>query len=267
MKRWLPLLFLFVALHASAQEACLACHEEQVTAFSKAQHQAQNCNSCHGNPDKHMETASAGDIRNPGKLKSSEADRTCAGCHLQENRARSAHATSGISCTSCHKVHEAKAPVTSKKINQQCSGCHSSILAEFQRPHSHPLKENAMSCTDCHSPHGTQAARSVRQVSANDTGCVACHGDKRGPFVFEHAPMRTDGCESCHQPHGSSNPKMLTRHEVRFQCLECHSNGPTQAALGSAPAAFHDLRSPRFRNCTTCHTKIHGSHVNRYFLR
>jgi predicted CXXCH cytochrome family protein len=32
---------------------------------------------------------------------------------------------------------------------------------------------------------------------------------------------------ACHQPHGSANPRMLTRHEVRFVCLECHSNLPT----------------------------------------
>jgi hypothetical protein len=31
--------------------------------------------------------------------------------------------------------------------------------------------------------------------------------------------------------------------------------------------AFHDLRTPRFRVCSTCHVKIHGSNVNRDFLR
>jgi hypothetical protein len=66
---------------------------------------------------------------------------------------------------------------------------------------------------------------------------------------------------------------MLTRHEVMFQCLECHANIAQQGgrtntgALGGVPPAFHDLRSPRFRNCTICHIKIHGSHVNKAFLR
>jgi hypothetical protein len=66
---------------------------------------------------------------------------------------------------------------------------------------------------------------------------------------------------------------MLTRHEVRFQCMECHSNlaapqpvGDTQVA-GGVPPAFHNLLSPRFRNCTICHIKVHGSNVNRDFLR
>jgi hypothetical protein len=36
---------------------------------------------------------------------------------------------------------------------------------------------------------------------------------------------------------------------------------------GGVPPAFHDLRSPRFRNCTVCHLKVHGSQVNRALLR
>jgi hypothetical protein len=62
---------------------------------------------------------------------------------------------------------------------------------------------------------------------------------------------------------------MLTRQEVRFVCLECHSNLPVAnpPALGVVPPAFHDLRSPRFRNCTICHSKIHGSYVDGNLLR
>jgi hypothetical protein len=58
---------------------------------------------------------------------------------------------------------------------------------------------------------------------------------------------------------------MLTRHEVRFVCLECHSNIQVPSAsgkLGGVPPAFHDLRNPLFQNCTVCHVKIHGSYVD-----
>ena len=90
--------------------------------------------------------------------------------------------------------------------------------------------------------------------------------------MFEHAPVRLEGCTACHQPHGSANPRMLTRAEVRFVCLECHANLPTPAlgasgSLGTIPPAFHDLRSPRFENCTLCHQKVHGSYVSRDFLK
>ena len=117
--------------------------------------------------------------------------------------------------------------------------------------------------------------RTIERVQAsigNEPGCIKCHGDKRGPFTFEHAAVKMQGCAACHEPHGSANPRMLTRHEVRFVCLECHANvGATGAAktgtLGGVPPAFHDLRSPRFQNCTICHIKVHGSNVDRTFER
>ncbi len=127
-----------------------------------------------------------------------------------------------------------------------------------------------MGCVDCHNPHGTNAKAMTQLYAANDRGCVGCHGDKRGPFTFEHAPVRFEGCSACHEPHGSTNPRMLTRAEVRIVCLECHSSLPTVpnlASNGVVPPAFHDLRSPRYRNCTVCHQKIHGSYVDRSLLK
>jgi DmsE family decaheme c-type cytochrome len=138
-----------------------------------------------------------------------------------------------------------------------------------------------MSCTDCHNPHGAVRPETMRVSFGNEPGCYRCHSDKRGPFVFEHAPVRFEGCPACHEPHGSANPRMLIRHEVRLVCLECHANNPpvptpgaankaatsTMNNLGQIPPAFHDLRSPRFQNCTVCHVKIHGSYVDRNFTR
>lgn len=75
---------------------------------------------------------------------------------------------------------------------------------------------------------------------------LRCHTDKSGPFAFEHAPMRIEGCSACHEAHVSTKP-LLSRNEVRFVCLECHSNGGTSSAskpgqlLGSVPPAFYDF--------------------------
>jgi len=111
----------------------------------------------------------------------------------------------------------------------------------------------------------------TQSFGANEPGCLNCHADKRGPFSFEHAPVRFEGCASCHEPHGSANPRLLTRQEVRLTCLECHANLPAAlragTVLGVVPPAFHDLLSPRYRNCTVCHQKIHGSYVDRNLLR
>jgi hypothetical protein len=33
------------------------------------------------------------------------------------------------------------------------------------------------------------------------------------------------------------------------------------------PPSFHNLNSPTYRNCTTCHVMIHGSNFDRLFLK
>jgi hypothetical protein len=45
--------------------------------------------------------------------------------------------------------------------------------------------------------------KTVAEIPKSMATCVKCHGDKRGPFTFEHAPVRLEGCGACHQPHGS----------------------------------------------------------------
>ena len=235
------------------------------------------CESCHGAALKHTETADAAEIRNPAKLSAAGADTVCLTCHLNQpahaGRIESSHAKDQVGCTSCHSVHGsaargmvARAPAD---VNKQCSSCHVATWTQFQKPSHHRVPENAMTCVDCHNPHGTTRRASTRTFAANEPGCLNCHGDKRGPFAFEHQPMRFEGCGACHEPHGSANPRMLTRPVVRQTCLECHSNIPTisTGVSGVAPPSFHDLRSPRYQNCTVCHQKIHGSHVDRNLLR
>jgi DmsE family decaheme c-type cytochrome len=274
-------------------EVCQACHEDIFNAIRKSPHNVieldkkrgwdgKTCESCHGAGSKHAESGSAEEIRNPAKLAPAEADKTCLKCHLNQpthaGRIQSSHAKSQIACTSCHSIH-AHGPTGlvargSSAVNEQCAGCHQSAWSQFQEPFKHRLPEGAMSCVDCHNPHGSFRQGMMQTFAANEPGCFRCHGDKRGPFTFEHAPVRFEGCASCHEPHGSANPRMLTRQEVRFVCLECHANLPgpgataaSKPALGVVPPAFHDLRSPRYQNCTICHQKVHGSHVDRNLLR
>ncbi len=289
---------------------CMGCHEEIYNNFLKSNahrvvetdkkrgFEEKACESCHGPGSVHAESASAADILNPAKMQPGKADRSCLKCHIntqtQVGRVMSGHARSQVRCVECHSVHspEPKNSVWAGKAilpgstevapsktvmmrTGSCIGCHTGAWAEFQRPHRHPVPQGAMTCTDCHNPHGGTNRTMYLNAGMNEPGCFKCHTDKRGPFTFEHAPMRTDGCGACHQPHGSANPRMMTRSEVRFQCMECHTNtSPAIGAqtapsggLGALPPALHDLRSPRFRNCTLCHIKVHGSHVNRDFTR
>lgn len=264
--------------------------------------EGMSCESCHGPGVKHGEAAEAKFILQPLKEKvAAKADQACLGCHRNQNvtsgRIKGSHGDNQVSCVSCHSVHYASADrnvpslalrnagtgITqmlsnnlhsrSAKINEQCSSCHAGAAAQFARPHAHKLGQGAMGCTDCHNPHGsnqTAGFRSPAKMGSNEPGCLKCHVDKRGPFAFEHAPVRLEGCSACHENHGSSNPRMLLRNEVASHCLECHGNLPTagiRPTIGNTPPAFHDLKNPVYQNCTVCHAKIHGSHVSKALLR
>ena len=269
-------------------ETCQVCHEDIFKAIARSPHHAVDqearhgfqgrvCESCHGPGQKHAESADVTLIRNPAKLPAADVDKTCLACHLNQpthvGRLQSSHMRDQVACTACHKIH-AHGPdgLVARKasdVNQLCAGCHQNVWAQFQRPNHHKLPEGAMSCVDCHNPHGSVRPAMAQSFASNEPGCLNCHGDKRGPFTFEHAPVRFEGCATCHEPHGSANPRMLVRHEVRIECLECHASLPTMptSVAGVVPPALHDLRSPRYQNCTVCHQKIHGSYVDRNLLR
>jgi DmsE family decaheme c-type cytochrome len=121
----------------------------------------------------------------------------------------------------------------------------------------HKVLEGAVQCTDCHTPHGSPSRASLRGVH-NET-CSRCHIEKGGPFAFEHLAGRIEGCTICHTPHGSTNKFLLKRREERVLCLECHSNAPL----------FHNQTPGALFTgaCSRCHTEIHGSNFNRFFLR
>ena len=272
-------------------EACQPCHEDIYNAFQKSPHklvdtekrrgwESRACESCHGPGGKHADSAEAAAIVNPAKLPPAEADRDCLKCHLNQpthiGRISSGHASNQVACTACHSVHahgpNGLVPRKMAAINELCSSCHTAVWAQFQRTYKHRLPEGAMSCVDCHNPHGSVSLANTRAHAANEPTCFKCHGNLRGPFTYEHAPMRLEGCGACHEPHGSANPRMLIRAEVRYMCLECHANLPQTAlknppSLGGVPPAFHNLYSPQFQNCTVCHLKVHGSYVSQDLLK
>lgn len=269
-------------------ETCGMCHEDIYKAYLKSPHDVVNegdihhlkgdgCEACHGPGSKHIETLSPMDIRNFKTMPPAQIDQNCLACHRNRptasGRLEASHAHNSIACTQCHSIHAHNgADLVARKpadINAQCEGCHLDVKASFAQPFHHRVPELAMTCVDCHNPHGSFKPGLMRLTSANEPGCLTCHSDKRGPFPFEHAPVRDEGCQSCHMPHGSENAKMLIRQDVAQVCLECHAGLPTapRTVLGVVPPAFHDLTSPQFRNCTVCHQKVHGSYVDRDLLR
>jgi DmsE family decaheme c-type cytochrome len=93
---------------------------------------------------------------------------------------------------------------------------------------------------------------------------MKCHTETAGPFVYEHAVVKTEGCTACHTPHGGPNPRLLNRASVNTICLQCHSPSPnftTATPIGPA----HN-QATQYQSCTICHTSIHGSNTSPIFF-
>ena len=90
----------------------------------------------------------------------------------------------------------------------------------------------------------------LKKDSINDV-CYTCHAEKRGPFLFEHEPVR-ENCDNCHDPHGTVNEYSLKIARPRL-CNECHN-------FGMDNTAGPTVESSRMgQSCENCHTAIHGS--------
>jgi DmsE family decaheme c-type cytochrome len=300
-------LLLLAALSAAAQttssspyvgsSVCKTCHPDVALNFFKNPHyksiaasnlppERTGCESCHGPGKGHVEARGgkttiprAYSLMRPGQILNA-----CLECHGKDfpraNIRQSAHTEADIVCTNCHSVHKSPTPkfLLARKQTDLCYSCHPSVRSQFSMPFKHRVNEGFMQCSDCHNPHGAFAAtwrmahrpRMVDQALGNEEPCLKCHSDKRGPFTFEHPPVRIEGCESCHNPHGAMNAKLLKRPVVFTLCLECHNGAGTFGRQGDGiknPTPSHNLFDPRYRNCTTCHARIHGSNSDPRFLR
>ena len=150
-------------------------------------------------------------------------------------------------------------------INETCARCHQQQRAEFNKRSHMPLPEGKMSCVDCHNPHGS-VTKPLLKADSTNTVCYACHAEKRGPMLWEHAPVR-ESCTNCHSPHGSNHDKLLVASRPQL-CQQCHSPSvghPGQFYRGDQTAAagqvLGGVTSQRVvgRSCQNCHSQIHGS--------
>ena len=270
---------------------CEACHDKATgPKFQHTKHAAldQSCASCHVGVAEHVKAQTDGGDAKPPSMKTMAAQQinaTCLACHEKSEQSTyqmSVHARRNVACTACHSVHEfksAKAQLTAKQDADACYTCHKSNRAKSMRTSHHPVREGKMDCSSCHNPHDGTREGMIRADSVNEL-CYQCHTEKRGPFAFEHAPVRED-CLSCHDPHGTSHPR-LTLQKTPNLCWNCHLTGSghfgsgdnfstekgVQVAPPGAPSGYPTVNS-RFieRSCRMCHVKIHGSnHPSGGFL-
>lgn len=284
-----------VATGYVGSNACRTCHPNVWLNWYRNPHFKQTvatgagpergCESCHGPGKAHVEARGGkSTIIAFSQLAPKQVLDNCLTCHGKDfARAeirRSPHTLANVVCTNCHSVHSSKTPkfLLAKVQAPLCYDCHGPVRAQFNMPFKHRVNEGVMQCSDCHNPHGAPAPawrmsarpRMVEPGLGNEEPCLKCHADLRGPFLFEHAPVRVEGCETCHAPHGSTNARLLRRPVVYTVCLECHNGAGNFGRQGDGiprQSSSHNMADPRFRNCTACHVRIHGSNADQLFTR
>lgn len=250
-------------------DTCATCHEDAVAAFKKTPHAASDkgCEGCHGPGQAHVDgSGDKAQIRQFKALAAAESSGVCMECHNkagQKHWVGSSHDSRGVACVNCHSVHpKGTVPkaLLAKSQLELCTGCHLQKKAQLLRPGHMPVREGKLQCTSCHNPHGTPNDRMLLQTSVNQN-CYTCHAEKRGPFLWEHAPVR-ENCLNCHDAHGSINEKML-KVKQPLLCQQCH-----QTASHPGPAYPAMSRYAFNQGCMHCHPTIHGSvhpSGNRFF--
>ena len=251
---------------------CLQCHRKVVEEFVNEVHgksahfmaggSEATCETCHGDGTKHNDTTLAADIANPPRMKPAEADKTCLACHSRDHNrtffAASAHDRKGMSCLSCHSTHHFKS--VGKELIQPtegelCTSCHTEIRKAYFQRSTHLFRtenhDEKIACATCHNPHGSEAPKLIAAVSTNAL-CYTCHAELRGPFLWEHPPVR-ENCQNCHLAHGSNNPTLL-KTRLHMLCQQCHMHmlNRHQTVAGFDVFTFN-------RGCANCHNQVHGS--------
>jgi DmsE family decaheme c-type cytochrome len=300
VSRWLVLLCICVPLAAEdyvGSAVCKTCHADVWFNFYKNPHYKSvasgdlppdrtGCEGCHGPGKAHVE-ARGGKTTIPrafSLMGPKAVLDTCLNCHARDfskaNIRRSQHSLADVVCTNCHSIHKSPAAqfLLAKKQTELCYGCHADVRAQFSMPFKHRVNEGFMNCTDCHNPHGSFAPTwgmadgesMLTRAGGNQEPCLKCHADKRGPFAYEHPPVRVEGCGVCHVPHGSTNAKLLQRPVVFTLCLRCHNGADSFGTRNNGIPALtnvHNMLDPRYQRCTLCHVRIHGSNSDGYFFR
>ncbi len=271
-----------VPYSSKGADTCLTCHGDQaVLAIFRTKHAVPSdprspfghgqlqCEACHGAGGAHAARVRRGQERRPvikfgsgGETETSVQNDMCLSCHSSDvgfGWHSGPHDNDEIACADCHVSHAPRDAVLQTSTQPEvCYGWHQLQRSETLKAFSHPFSEGKMDCSECHSPHGETIELQLVRQTLNET-CYQCHAEKRGPFLWEHAPVSED-CALCHSPHGSNHPGMLTR-RAPLLCQSCHSQSNHPSVAYQADGLANGLPSQYLlgQNCLNCHEQVHGS--------
>ena len=263
-------------------DTCISCHDDQVSlAVFRTKHAVPSdsrspfghgqlqCEACHGPGGNHGRRIRRGQERPPviqfGSHEPTEVsvqNGICLDCHTADvgfGWHGGSHDDEDVSCADCHVSHAARDNVLQTSTQPEvCFNCHQLQRSETLKAFSHPFFEGKMDCSGCHSPHGATVDAQLNRQTLNDT-CYQCHAEKRGPYVWEHAPV-TEDCALCHSPHGSNHPGMLTS-RAPLLCQSCHSQFGHPSIPYDADGLASGTPSQYLlgQSCMNCHEQVHGS--------
>lgn len=256
------------------EDTCLTCHENKKKGYHGSPHSRatdprtpaakQGCESCHGPGQAHVD--GGGDktkITNPTVLAPRQVSALCTTCHNRGEHANwkgSAHDSRNITCTTCHSIHEYTSETGQLKAATQldtCAQCHRDKVQKLNRSGHMPVREGKMVCMSCHNVHGSENVKLLRVGTSVNESCTSCHTEKRGPFLWEHAPVR-ENCATCHDPHGSNNDRMLVAKQPML-CQRCHISTRHPPTVYDAAQVRNGSNRVISRSCVNCHQQIHGS--------
>jgi DmsE family decaheme c-type cytochrome len=257
----------------SRTEDCRACHEDTLSLMDRTYHGglADECYSCHAGAQEHMEGQMEGE-NPPGpsiqNMAAEDANAVCQSCHETSHNPAwegGAHQRRGVKCIDCHSVHAFKSEKSQLKTDvssETCTSCHPAIRAMGLRTSHHPVREGLMGCEDCHNPHDGSRPKMIRADWTNEL-CYQCHTEKRGPFLWEHGPVR-ENCLNCHNPHGSNHEKLLVAKQP-YLCQRCHLNTRHPGTLYDGSNAGTTIAGSSNRAiehaCKNCHQFVHGGNA------
>lgn len=270
---------------------CMTCHREgrekpaheiffttmgitgdPASPFAEGNH---DCEACHGPSADHLRRQPDGSrLLPPVTFRPDEPvekqNAACQSCHQGAQLFHwtgSVHELEGNACIDCHDVHAPNDKVMAIETQPEvCYECHQEQRAQFLRQSRHPVQGSTasmahvglMACTDCHQPHGGSGPANLVRNTINEQ-CYECHAEKRGPFLWEHAPVQED-CSNCHVPHGSNYENLLVARQP-YLCQQCHlanfhvSNVHSGVELGLEVSGQRMLG----KQCSNCHVQVHGS--------